>query len=197
MQQILELVPIILFFLAYKMDGETIEFASYSHTFDGIFSATAVLMLATALQVLITWLISKKVEKKLWWLLLAIWVFGAATLVFRNELFIQWKPTIFNWGLAAVFLGTMLLGKRSLLERMLGSQLKLPNNIWNQLNFLWISNFVLVGALNIYVAYGYSQDTWVTYKLYSAIGFTIVLMIITMMIVYPHIKDQIDPANNP
>ncbi|MBT8149486.1 MAG: septation protein IspZ [Pseudomonadales bacterium] len=190
MRSILELIPIALFFIAYKLDGETVQLLGYSYQFDGIFSATAVLMIATVLQVFATWLITREVEKKLWWLLAAVLVLGSATLILRNELFIQWKPTIFNWVLGCVFLGMLVFSEKSLLERMLGSQLQLPAKAWLNLNQLWVANFFIVGALNLYVAYGFPEATWVSYKLYSSIGFTLLLMVLTMAIVFPHIKEQ-------
>ena len=196
MRPILELIPIALFFIVYKFDGETVELFGLSYQFDGIFSATAVLMLATVLQVALTWLFTREIEKKLWWLLAAVLILGSATLILRNELFIQWKPTVFNWVLGCVFLGMLIFSKKSLLERMLGGQLQLPKNAWLHLNQLWIANFFIVGALNLYVAYGYSEATWVNYKLYSSIGFTIVLMALTMLIVFPHIKDQEESSEN-
>ena len=76
------------------------------------------------------------------------------------------------------------------MERTLGSQIHLPKPVWGRLNFLWVSNFILVGALNLYVAYNYSEATWVSYKLYSAIGFTLVLTILTALLISPHIKDE-------
>ena len=190
MRPILELIPIALFFIVYKFDGETATLLGYSYQFDGIFSATAVLMIATVVQVAMTWLLTREIEKKLWWMLTAVLVLGTATLVLRNELFIQWKPTVFNWVLGCVLLGMLIFSKKSLLERMLAGQLQLPHKAWLNLNLLWIINFFIVGALNLYVAYGYSEATWVNYKLYSSIGFTILLMALTMLIVYPHIKDQ-------
>ena len=78
---------------------------------------------------------------------------------------------------------------------MLGQQLQLPKLAWLRLNQLWITNFTVVGALNIYVAYNFSQAAWVDYQLYSAFGFTLLLMILTMVIIFPHIKDQPDDAN--
>ncbi len=194
MRQLLELIPIVLFFIAYKMDGEVIQLLGFSYEFDGIFSATAVLMIATTLQVAITWLLTREIDKKLIWLFIAVTVFGAATLILRNELFIQWKPTIFNWVLAAVFISNLLMSKKTLLERMLGEQIDLPKHAWIRLSQLWIGNFLIVGGLNIFVAYTYSQDTWVNYKMYSAIGFTVALMVATMFVVIPHIKHQTDPT---
>ena len=116
-------------------------------------------------------------------------------MVLRNELFIQWKPTIFNWGMAIVFLAALLFSEKSLIERMLGSQMQLPPSAWLRLNQLWIGNFTIVGALNIYVAYNYTQEQWVDYKLYSAIGFTVALMILTVILLFPYLKDQVDPEN--
>ncbi len=195
MRQIIDLIPLILFFVTYKMDGETIELFGFSYQIDGIFSATAVLMIATAVHLLATRLMTGKVEKQLLWLFAVVMIAGSATLLLRNEAFIQWKPTIFNWGLAAALLASLYIGEKSLLERMLDSQLELPGVAWTQLNRLWIGNFIIVGALNLYVAYNFAEATWVDYKLYSAFGFTIVLMILTVLIVFPHIKeDEIDPS---
>jgi len=195
MRQILDLIPLILFFIVYKMDGQSLELLGYSHTFDGIFSATAVLMIASTVQVAMIKLLTGTVEKQLLWLFAVVVVAGSATLILRNDLFIQWKPTVFNWGMAIVLLASLFIGKKSLLERMLGQQLQLPKLAWLRLNQLWITNFTVVGALNIYVAYNFSQAAWVDYKLYSAFGFTLLLMILTMVIIFPHIKDQPDDAN--
>ena len=195
MKQIFELIPLILFFIAFKMDGETYSLLNFSYEFDGIYSATAILMAATAIQVVLTRIITGKVEKQLLWLFGIIVVAGSATLILRNDIFIMWKPTVFNWGLALVLLAGMLLGKKSLLEKMLGQQIELPATAWLRLNQLWIANFSIVGSLNLYVAYNFSQAAWVNYKLYSSIGFTVALMIITMIIVVPHIKDKVEESN--
>ena len=190
MKQLLELLPLVLFFGAYQMDGDTLTVGSWSHTFDGIFSATAVLMISTALTWLISSLLEKRNDKRLMWMTLAVLLFGAATLILRDQRFIQWKPTVFNWVLAAVFFGSQFIGKRTVLERVLGSQLSLPRLIWMRLNVLWIGNFALVGALNLFVAYRFEEAVWVSYKLYSSIGFTLTLMLLTVAIVAPHVKDD-------
>ena len=190
MKQLLELLPLVLFFGAYQMDGDTLTVGGWSHTFDGIFSATAVLMISTALTWLISSLLEKRNDKRLMWMTLAVLLFGAATLILRDQRFIQWKPTVFNWVLAAVFLGSQFIGKRTVLERVLGSQLSLPRTIWTRLNVLWICNFALVGALNLFVAYRFEEAFWVSYKLYSSIGFTLALMLLTVAIVAPHVKDD-------
>jgi intracellular septation protein len=190
MKQLLEFLPIALFFLVYQLDGESLRLAEWEYQFDGIFSATAVLIVATALQVLLSRLLSGVWEKRTLWTFLAVSVFGGATLLLRDETFIQWKPTIFNWGLAAVFTGFQLFGDRTILERTLGAQLQLRKEIWRRLNLLWTGNFLIVGALNIFVAYRFSEAFWVSYKLYSSIGFTLALTVLTALIISPHLAAE-------
>ena len=190
MKQLLELLPLVLFFGAYQMDGDTLTVGGWSHTFEGIFSATAVLMISTALTWLVSSLLEKRNDKRLMWMTLAVLLFGAATLILRDQRFIQWKPTAYNWVLAAIFLGSQFIGRSTVLERVLGSQLTLPRLIWTRLNVLWIGNFTLVGALNLFVAYRFEEAVWVSYKLYSSIGFTLALMLLTVAIVAPHVKDD-------
>jgi intracellular septation protein len=190
MKQIAEFLPIALFFIVYQFNGTSIELAGWEYTFDGIFSATAVLMIATIAQVVLTYAFTRTLEKRLLWVLLAVLVFGGATLIFRNQMFIHWKPTIFNWALALAFGGSQFVGDKNLMQRTLGSQIHLPKPVWGKLNLLWVSNFAIVGGLNLVVAYGYSEDTWVSYKLYSAIGFTLLLTILTALLISPHLKDE-------
>ncbi|MFK7829254.1 MAG: inner membrane-spanning protein YciB [Congregibacter sp.] len=190
MTQLLELLPIALFFIVYQMDGETLQIGAWEYNVDGIFSATEVLIIATAIQVVVARLMSGKWEKKHLWTLVAVGVFGGLTLILRDQTFIQWKPTIFNWALAILFTGFQLLSDRNLLERTLGAQLELPKFVWGRLNWVWVGNFTIVGALNIFVAYRFSEATWVSYKLYSAIGFTLALTILTALMVSPHLQTQ-------
>lgn len=190
MKQLAELIPLLLFFITYQMKGTEIEIGGWHHTFDGIFHATAVLIIATAAQVIITWLITHKVEKRMLWLLAAVSLFGGATLIFRDQTFIYWKPTVFNWVLALAFGGSHFFGERNLMERTLGSQIQLPKEIWTRLLWLWTCNFAVVGTLNIFVAYRMGEAFWVSYKLYSAIGFTLMLTMITALMIAPHLSDD-------
>jgi intracellular septation protein len=192
MKQLAELVPIILFFIAYQMKGTTVTIGDWSHTLDGIFSATAVLIIATVLQVLLTWIFTRELEKRLLWLLAAVSVFGGATLLFRDQTFIFWKPTVFNWALALVFGASHFIGERNLMERTLGHQLELPKRVWQKLLWLWVGNFTVVGSLNLVVAYQFGEAFWVSYKLYSAFGFTLLLTVITALIIMPYIREGAD-----
>jgi intracellular septation protein len=189
MKQIAELLPVALFFLAYQADGSTVTAFGLEYRFDGIYSATAVLMLATAVQLLLTRILSGRLERRLLMLGAAVFVFGGATLALHNQLFIQWKPTIFNWALALVFAVTRWRTGRSALATAMEGQLELPPQAWLRLDRLWVGYFVLVGALNLAVAYTFSEATWVAYKLYSAIGFTLLLSVATVVLIMPHLRE--------
>ena len=196
MKQLAEIVPLVLFFITYQMKGTEIEIGGWSHTLDGIFSATAVLIIATIVQVMLTWILTRRLEKRLLWLLAAVSVFGGATLIFRDQTFIFWKPTVFNWALALVFGGSHFLGERNLMERTLGGQIELPDTLWTRLLWLWTAYFAIVGSLNLYVAYSFSEGFWVSYKLYSAIGFTILLSIVTALMIAPHLSEEQPSTDN-
>jgi intracellular septation protein len=189
MKQIAEFIPIALFFIVYQFDGQSVSLLGWTYHFDGIYSATAVLMIATVLQVVFTFALTRKLEKRLMWLTAAVLIFGGATLFFHNQMFIQWKPTIFNWALALAFGLSQFIGDKNLMQRTLGSQIQLPKPVWTRLNLMWTTNFLIVGGLNIFVAYGFSESTWVSYKMYSAIGFTLVLTILTAVLISPHLKE--------
>ena len=197
MKQLAEMVPLVLFFITYQMKGTEIEIGSWSHTLDGIFSATAVLIIATSLQVVLTWIFTRKLEKRLLWLLGVVCLFGGATLFFRDQTFIFWKPTVFNWVLALVFGGSHFIGERNLMERTLGSQIELPDVLWTRLLWLWTANFAIVGSLNLYVAYSYSEEFWVSYKLYSAFGFGLLLTLITAAMIAPHVSEDQPGTDKP
>jgi intracellular septation protein len=191
MKQFLEFLPLVLFFGAYQMNGETISVGEWLYAFDGIYSATAVLMFSSVAVLFVAFVLERRLDKRLMWMTVAILVFGAATLIFRDQRFIQWKPTVFNWMLALVFLASQFVGDKNLLQRFLGQQLVLPRAVWGRLNLLYVAHFSVVGALNLFVAYRYEEAFWVSYKLYSSLGFTIALMALTVLLLFPHLKNQI------
>ncbi len=190
MKQLLELIPVILFFVVYQMNGETVSLGGFSHTVDGIYTATKVLIVATVLTLPIAWIMERKLEKRLIWTSLAVLIFGGATLLFHDETFIQWKPSVFNWGMAVAFAGSQFIGSKNLLERIMGAHLELPAYIWTRVCWVWVAHFSIVGILNLVVAYNFEEATWVSYKLYSGIGFTLLIMVITALMIGPAVKED-------
>ena len=196
MMQLLELIPLVAFFAAYQFSGSTLQWGSFHYELQGIYGATAVLMLATVVQLAIIWLWKRHIEKRLWWLAATVLVFGAATLLLHDQRFIQLKPTIFNWVLGSILLGSHLFTNHNLVQRLLGQQLQLPESICRRLTWLWSAYFFLVGGLNLVVAYYFSEAFWVSYKLWSAVGFTLAMSIITAMLLMPHLKIDVNAEND-
>jgi intracellular septation protein len=156
---IYDLLPIILFFVAYK--------------FYGIYTATAVAIVAVFAQVGTTLIRGKKPEMMQLITLAMVIVLGGATLLFRNEMFIKWKPTAVYWVLGGVFALTALFSKKNLVQKMLEKNLTLPEKAWGILNTTWYSFFFLMGILNLFVVYNFDTDTWVNFKLFGTLVLTL------------------------
>ncbi len=140
--------------------------------------ATGVLIGASAIQLAFDYARRRQVEKVHLYTFLILLVFGGFTIFLNDPVYIKWKPTVVNWLFALVFLGSQLLGKETLLEKMINGLLKqaphleidLPRSHWPWLNLTWVMFFIMLGLLNLYVAFNYDEDTWVTFKL---IGLTL------------------------
>ena len=177
MQLLIDLFPIIVFFAVYFV-------------FDSIYLATAVLMAAMGLQIGFQWIRHRKISKMLLISGGAALLLGGATLILRNPIFVQWKPTIANWAFALAFIGARYIGSKTLLERMMGDAVELPANVWRQLNWVWVANFVLLGAANLYVVYTYSEATWVRFKLASIIVSMVVCLLVTVAWIWRYLPEQ-------
>jgi len=175
MKQLLEFIPVILFFIVYKL-------------YD-IYTATAVIIVATIIQVGISWFIHKKVETMQWITLGLIVVMGGATIYLQDEQFIKWKLTVIEWLFGLAFLGSQFFGKKTFVERMMGASIDLPASIWKKLNFAWAAFFISIGAINIYVMQNFNTDDWVSFKTFGVPGLMLVFIIIQMLFIYKHIPD--------
>ncbi len=176
MKFLIDFFPIILFFIAYK-------------TYD-IYVATVVAIVASLLQVAYSWFKYKHVDKMTWITLGLLVFFGGLTLIFQDETFIKWKPTVLNGLFAIAFLGSQFIGEKSIIERMLGSSITLPKVIWGRLNLSWVAFFVVSGILNLYVVYNFSTDTWVNFKLFGMMGLTLIFMLAQGAYLMRHIKNN-------
>ena len=209
MKLLFDFLPILLFFASFRYAEAHKEWAAnfangqLGTLFPGgnvgqeqapVLLATIVVILATLAQVAWIKLRGKKVGTMLWVTLGIVVVMGGATIWFRNDNFIKWKPTIFYWVMGAAFwLGPLLFGK-NLLRAMLGKQLDVPSLVWQKLNFAWIAFFSAMGLLNLYVAYSFSLDTWVSYKLFGGIGLMFVFTFAQALYLARFMKDDDDAA---
>jgi intracellular septation protein len=175
MKLLFDFFPILLFFVAYKM-------------YD-IYVATAVAIVAAFVQVGVYWLQHRRVEKTHVITLALLVVFGGLTLILQDETFIKWKPSVINWLFGIVFLGSQFIGKKSIVERMMGANLALSAPIWNRLNTSWAVFFLALGFANLYVVYNFDTDTWVNFKLFGMMGLTIAFIIAQAIYLSRHVQE--------
>jgi intracellular septation protein len=171
-----DLLPVLAFFVAFQLAG--------------IYVATAVAIATTFVQVAWLKLRGKRVDAMLWASFVIIVVFGGATLVLKDETFIKWKPTVLYWLLGAVLGGAALVFRRNLIRAMLSEQVRLPDPVWNRLNWSWVGFFLFMGGLNLYVAYNYSTDLWVNFKLFGGMGLMLLLVVVQALFLARHVEDK-------
>jgi len=172
MKILFDFFPILLFFICYKLYG--------------IYTATAVAMAASLAQVVFHRLKHRRYEKLHLISLGLILILGGATLFFHNPWFIKWKPTGIYWLSSLVFLGSSWIGKKPLIQKMMEGNINLPKKIWLRLNYAWAVFFIIMGALNLYIAYHYDTDVWVNFKLFGGAGFMLVFVFIQAMYLTRH-----------
>ena len=180
MKFLFDIFPVILFFAAYQL-------------YD-IYVATAVAIGASIGQVGWVWLRHRKVDNMLWVSLCVIVVFGGATLLFRDKLFIQWKPTVLYWLFAGTLAVAAFAFKKNLIRSMMEKQVTLPNEVWTRLLMSWIAFFAGMGVLNLYVAYNYSEQAWVNFKLFGGIGLMLGFVLLQALMLAKHIQDKNESA---
>jgi intracellular septation protein len=221
MKLLVDFFPILLFFVAYKLQG--------------IYVATGVAIAASAAQVGWGWWRRGKVETMHLATLVLLVVFGGLTIALRDPIFVMWKPTLVNWLFAAVFLGSQWVGERTLIERLMAHAIEVPRAIWQRLNLAWVLFFVFSGLANLYVVYFWSgffearealiaatgqegvdladcaerfsgavlglctdaharEEVWVNFKLFGMMGLTILFVIAQAFYLARHIKDEPQPA---
>jgi intracellular septation protein len=156
MKLLLDFLPIVVFFAAFKL-------------FD-IYVATGVAIAATVAQ--IAWLrwTTGKVEPMQWLSLGVIVLFGGATLLSHSETFIKWKPTVLYWLMGGALAAGQLLFRKNLLKSLMGAQMALPDGAWRVMNWSWVAFFAAMGVVNLWVAFHFSTDTWVNFKLFGGLG---------------------------
>ncbi len=163
MKLFFDFFPILVFFLTYK--------------FFGIYVATGIAIATSFAQLLFYWLKFHRIETMTLISCVIITILGGFTLFLHNDLFIKWKPTVIYLAFALAFLFSGFFSSQSLLQRMLGSSLKLSSAIWKRLNYIWVGFFILISGLNLYVAYHFSTNTWVYFKLFGIIGLTLIFLL--------------------
>jgi intracellular septation protein len=163
MQFLFDLLPVIAFFVAYKLAD--------------IYVATGVLIIGVLIQTAVSWIRYRKVSGMLLTSAILVLVFGGLTLLIHDATFIKWKPTVVNWLFAGAFIVSHYLKGPSIVQRLMSDNVKLDDADWRRLNFMWVAFFIVAGALNIWVAYHFDEATWVNFKLFGLMGLTFLFAI--------------------
>lgn len=162
MKQWLDFLPLLCFFVAYKVLG--------------IFPATGVLLASSALVYGGLWIATRRLERNQVITLVATFAFGGITLLLHDVTYLKWKAPVINWIFAATFLGSHAIGDKVIIERMLGHAITVPAAVWKKLNMAWVVFFIFSGAVNLYVAFHWEAH-WVDFKVFGSLAMTVLFVI--------------------
>jgi intracellular septation protein len=176
MKQFFEFIPLVIFFIVYKMVD--------------IYAATAALMVATGLVLAYNYFKNGKVEKMHVITFVMILVFGGLTLILHDDTFIKWKVTVIYALFSISLLVSQLIFKKPIIKQMLGKELSLPDSVWNNLNTAWALFFAILGALNVYVAFSLPQEVWVNFKVFGLLGATLVFTVLSGLYLYKYLPKE-------
>ena len=179
MKFLFDLLPVILFFVGFKLYG--------------IFAATAIAIATTIAMIIYSKIRHGKIDKMLLVNGAVISVLGGITLALHDKTFIMWKPTVLYWLLAAVLLSSQLFFKKNFIQQMMGKMIAAPADIWNKLNLVWVVFLIGLGFLNLYIAFNYNEDTWVNFKLFGVTGMMFVFVILQTLALKKYL---IEPTEN-
>jgi intracellular septation protein len=209
MKLLLDFLPILLFFGVFKYaEGHKDWAATFATEHLGfmvaggvvgpgeapVLLATVVVVLATLAQVVWLKARGKKVDMMLWISLALVTVLGGLTVWLHSETFIKWKPTGLYWAMGLSFLISQFVLGRNLLKLMLGEQLQLPEPVWTRLSLAWVAFFTMMGIVNLWVAYSFSTDTWVNFKLFGGIGLMLLFTLAQGLYISKHLPED-EPAS--
>lgn len=207
MKLLLDFLPIVLFFLTYKVaQGDPAQAAHWANsalgflTTGGVFTptqapivlATGVVIVATVAQVGLLLALRRRVEPMVWVSLALVVIMGGATIWFHSDAFIKWKPTLLYWGMGLALLVGRFVMKKNLVQSLMGASMKLPDNVWTKLLLSWVAFFAAMGVLNLVVASQLSTDAWVNFKLFGSLGLTLAFVVIQGLFLTRHIKPDAD-----
>lgn len=175
MKLFFDFLPIILFFIAFKLYG--------------IYVATSVAIATCIAQIIWHWFRYRKFDMQQLITFGIVTLLGGATLAFHNELFIKWKPTVIYWIFAIICLSSHL-SKQTIIQRIMQKNISLPTDIWKKLNFSWVVFLFITGLVNLYVVYHFDTNTWVNFKLFGVLGLTVVFIILQAIYLSKYIKSD-------
>ena len=189
MKQLLEYIPLLLFFSVWAMDERAISVFGLSVEVGGIFNAATFLLVASIGVYGGLFLFEGKLDKFQWITFIGVLFACTLTIVFQSVTFLKWKAPIVNWIFATVFLASRSFSDKPAIEHMMGHTVNAPKEIWYKLNNIWIIYFIVLGAINLAVAYSLSEATWLQFKVFGNLIITFLFIIGQMPLLAKYIED--------
>ena len=184
MKFLFDLFPVILFFGTYRI------FPYFGPKQEAMFYATAVVIAATLIQIVWTYLRRGKVDGMLWMSFAIVLVFGGATLLLHDKSFIMWKPSVLYWCFSAILVVSSTWFDKNLIRTMLQEQLAAPDEVWGKLNLSWAAFFAMMGFANLYVALNFSESAWVNFKMFGTLGLMLVFIVAQSVLLSKYAEEK-------
>jgi intracellular septation protein len=179
MKFLVDILPVVAFFVAYYQSD--------------MYGATAAVMLACALQTIGYRVAAGAFDRNHVLALVLVLPFGALTLILRDPTFIKWNGTVELWLLALALIVSRFVGEKPLIEHMMGA-IDLPRERWRQLNTAWVLFFLFSGGCNLFVAYGFDEETWVNFRMFGMIGMSVVFVGLQMIWILKWVREMDEEA---
>jgi intracellular septation protein len=198
MKQFIDYIPLIVFFSVFVMDERAVTIGNFQHEVGGIYSAAEFLIAVSIIVYGSLYLIQKRLDKFQWITLIAVILFCIPTIIFRNTAFLKWKAPIVNWIFATIFFASRFISDKPAIEHMMGHAVNAPKELWQRLNSIWIYYFIVLGAINLIVAFTLSEALWIQFKVFGnlILTFTFVLGQMPMLAKYIDVEeDSTEPAS--
>ena len=196
MKQFIDYIPLLVFFTVWAMDERSVSIAGFEHSIGGIFSAAEFLLLASVLVYGSLLLYQKRLDKFQWITAGAVILFCIPTIIFRDVDFLKWKAPIVNWIFASIFFASRFFGDKPAIEHMMGHAINAPKEVWMRLNTIWIFYFIVLGAINLAVAFLLSEALWIQFKVFGNLILTFAFIIGQMPLLARYIEVEEEPEAN-
>ncbi len=196
MKQFIDYIPLLIFFTVWAMDERSVSIAGFEHSVGGIFSAAEFLLLASLLVYGSLLIIQKRLDKFQWITVGAVVLFCIPTIIFRDVDFLKWKAPIVNWIFASIFFASRFFGDKPAIEHMMGHAIDAPKELWIRLNTIWILYFIVLGAINLAVAFLLSEALWIQFKVFGNLILTFVFIFGQMPMLAKYIEIEDEPETS-
>ncbi|NQV71461.1 MAG: septation protein IspZ [Pseudohongiella sp.] len=188
MKQFIDYIPLLVFFIVFALDERAVNIAGFEHSIGGIFSAAEFLLVTSVIVYGGLFISQKRLDKFQWITLVAVVLFCLPTIIFRNTDYLKWKAPIVNWIFASVFLGSRFFSEKPAIQHMMGHAVSAPKEIWQRLNSIWIVYFIILGAVNLIVAFTLSEAHWIQFKVFGNLILTFAFVIGQMPLLAKYIE---------